>query len=80
MLVESGLTPGEALRAATLTNARALREEKTIGSIEAGKYADMVLIGANPLEEIRNTRKIEAVIRSGELVKPADLMKLVPTK
>jgi len=80
MLVESGLTPAEALRSATLTNALALREEKTIGSIEAGKYADMVLLKANPLEDIRNTREIEFVVRSGELLSPADLSGLVPVK
>lgn len=76
LLVESGLSPAEALRSATLFNARALRQEEVIGSIAAGKSADFVLLSANPLEEIRNTRRIEAVIRHGKLYRPEQLQAL----
>ena len=78
MLVESGLSPAAALRAATMNNATALRQDKKLGSITVGKLADIVLLSANPLDDIRNTRKIELVVRSGKICKPAELLKLVP--
>ena len=78
MLVESGLTPASALRAATLTNATVLGEKDRLGSIATGKLADIVLLSANPLDDIRNTRRIEFVIRDGVLSRPAELLKQVP--
>ncbi len=66
-LVVAGLTPGEALAAATLGPARYLKEEATAGSVAAGKRADLVLLEANPLEDIRNTRRIRAVVSAGRL-------------
>ena len=78
MLVESGLTPAAALRAATLTNATVLGEKDRLGSINAGKLADLVLLNANPLEDIRNTRQIELVMRGGRICRPAELLRLVP--
>jgi len=78
MLVESGLSPSAALQAATLNNARALRQEQQLGSIAPGKYADMILLSANPLDDIRHTRKIETVIRAGTPVDPQHLLQLVP--
>ena len=68
LLVEAGLTPLEALQAATLKPARYLGMEKTLGTIEAGKAADLVLLEANPLEDIRNTKKIAAVVVRGKLL------------
>src|SRR5262245_43876943 len=78
MLVESGLSPAAALRAATLTNATALREQAKLGSIAAGKIADIVLLSANPLDDIRNTRRIERVIHLGRVCRPDELLRLVP--
>ena len=78
MLVESGLSPAAALRAATLTNAAALRQEEHLGSISKGKLADIVLLTANPLEDIRNTRRIELVLRGGRVTRPQDLLRLAP--
>ncbi len=69
MLVESGLTPAAALTAATAHNARALKMDGTLGSIQPGKLADMVLLNADPLADIRNTRKIAAVIKSGRVTR-----------
>jgi imidazolonepropionase-like amidohydrolase len=70
LLVESGIPPAAALRAATLHNATALRQQEHLGSIAAGKLADIVLVTANPLEDIRHTRKIELVIRGGRVSRP----------
>ena len=78
LLVESGLPPVAVLQAVTLRNAAVLREEDRLGSISAGKWADMVLLTANPLKDIRNSRSIELVIRSGKVCRPAELLKLVP--
>lgn len=65
LFVEAGLTPAAALRAATIDPARFMKLDGETGSIEAGKAADIVLLDANPLEDIRNTRKIHAVLRNG---------------
>ena len=78
MLVESGLPPAAALRSATLHNATVLGQENQLGSIAPGKLADIVLLTANPLEDIRHTRSIEMVIRGGIIGRPAELLKLVP--
>lgn len=77
MLVESGLSPADALRAATLNNATALRKQHELGSIAPGKLADMVLLTANPLDDIRHTRRIELVIRGGVIARPAELLQRV---
>ncbi len=74
MLVESGLTPAAALRAATLHNATVLRQQQRLGSIAPGKLADLVVLAANPLDDIRHTRRIDWVIRGGQLRKPAELL------
>jgi hypothetical protein len=78
MLVEAGLPPAAVLRSATLHNATALHEQQRLGSITPGKLADIVLLSANPLDDIRHTRRIELVIRGGVVCRPADLLKLVP--
>jgi imidazolonepropionase-like amidohydrolase len=80
LLVESGLTPAAALTAATRNNARALNQSAQLGSLEAGKLADVVILDANPLEDIRNTRKIYRVIRSGLVCDPAALRQTVSVK
>jgi imidazolonepropionase-like amidohydrolase len=64
-LVAAGLTPYQALAAATRNPAEFLRASKEWGTIEAGKRADLVLLTANPLEDIRNTSGIEAVVIGG---------------
>jgi imidazolonepropionase-like amidohydrolase len=72
LLVQAGLTPMEALQAATLNAGKYLGLADT-GTIEKGKRADLVLLDANPLEDIRNTRKIESVVLAGRYFSRADL-------
>jgi len=71
--VEAGFSPMDALQTATSNPAKFFGTESTSGSIEPGKVADVVLLNANPLADIRNTRKIEAVIASGRLYDRAAL-------
>jgi len=72
-LVQAGLSPMQALQAATLNPARFLGMEKDLGTIEKGKLADLVLLDANPLDEIGNTKKIAAVVSDGKLFSRAAL-------
>jgi len=68
LLVEAGFTPAEVLRAATLNAAVFLGLGDSLGTVEAGKVANLVLLEANPLQDIRNTRRIVAVIVEGRVV------------
>jgi imidazolonepropionase-like amidohydrolase len=65
LLVDAGLTSMQALQAATRNPARFLRLEA--GTVEPGKIANLVLLDSNPLDRIRNTRKIHAVVVDGRL-------------
>ncbi|MCW5935584.1 MAG: amidohydrolase family protein [Fimbriimonadia bacterium] len=73
LFVQVGLTPMEALQTATRNPAQFLGLEKTLGTIEKGKIADMVLLDANPLADINNTKRIAAVIQGGKLFDRASL-------
>ena len=74
MLVEAGLTPMQALKSATRWSAELLegkngaRGPASVGSIEPGKLADLVVLSANPLTEISNTQKIERVMKNGRWI------------
>ncbi|WP_020577458.1 amidohydrolase family protein [Actinopolymorpha alba] len=68
LLVEAGLTPMEALQAATLEPARFLGVEHALGTVQKGKIADLVVLDANPLDTIRNTRMVHAVVVRGRLI------------
>jgi tetratricopeptide (TPR) repeat protein len=65
LFVESGLTPFRALRAATITPAKVLKIDSEVGTIVVGKQADLVLLDANPLDNIKNTQKISGVFTKG---------------
>jgi imidazolonepropionase-like amidohydrolase len=71
-LVEAGLTPMAALRAATALPAEFLGLSETLGTIEIGKAADLLLLQRNPMEDIENIRSIHAVIVGGKLVFPEE--------
>jgi len=74
--VAAGFTPLEALQTATLNPAKFFGMEDKLGTIEKGKMADMVLLEENPLDDIRNTQKIEAVIVGGRYLSRHDLDKM----
>ncbi len=67
-LVEAGLPPAAALAAATTVPARAMGRSRTHGVVAAGRVADLVLLDANPLDDIRNTTRIRAVVLRGEVL------------
>ncbi len=73
LLVKAGLTPMEALQAATRNPAKYLGLINSLGTVEKGKLADLVLLDANPLADISNTQKIQAVIVAGKLVTKAEI-------
>ncbi len=77
LLVEAGLTPLQALQTATINPAKFFGMEKTLGTIEKGKLADLVLLDANPLENIANTKKINSVVLNGRLFDRNDLNKML---
>lgn len=77
LLVESGFTPAEALQAASSNAAEYAGQSREFGTLEVGKRADVVLLEANPLEDIRNSRKIHAVILGGRYVSKRELDDMV---
>jgi adenylate cyclase len=68
LLVEAGVTPMQALRAATQVAAEFLGQEAHLGTLEVGKLADLVILGGNPLDDIRQIRQVEVVLRDGQIV------------
>jgi len=75
--VAAGFTPIEALQTATLNPARFFQIDDQFGTIEKGKVADLVFLDANPLDDIRNTQKVAAVILNGRYFSKADLQKIL---
>ena len=74
LFVEAGLTPMEALQTATVNAAKVLGKEDDLGALGAGKYADLVILDADPLENIQNTQRIHRVIYNGKVLDPAALL------
>ena len=77
LLVGAGLTPMEAIQAATRNPAAFLRTLESVGTVEEGKMADLALLDANPLENIQNTRRIRAVMTNGRLFSHAQIRGLL---
>ena len=78
LLARGGFAPAEILAIATINSARYLGLDRQLGSIAAGKVADLVILDANPLDDIRNTRKIDMVMLGGVLHRGADASRLYP--
>jgi imidazolonepropionase-like amidohydrolase len=77
LYVQAGFTPMEALQAATIVPARAMKVERDSGSLEVGKRADLDVLDANPLENIHNIRTVSSVLADGVLYDPAPLWESV---
>jgi imidazolonepropionase-like amidohydrolase len=73
-LVQIGIPPAEALKIATINGARAMGVSDKLGTIEAGKLADLFVIRGNPLTDIKNTRNVELVMKSGFVYDPKALL------
>ncbi|MBI5069537.1 MAG: amidohydrolase family protein [Deltaproteobacteria bacterium] len=74
LLVEAGLSRGEALAAATAGAARALGRADELGAVQVGKLADLLVLEASPLEALRNTTRIHAVVKDGTWRRPAEIL------
>jgi imidazolonepropionase-like amidohydrolase len=70
LMVEAGLTPMQVLVSATRNNARLMGRENELGQIKPGMLADVLLLDADPLADIRNTRRTYKVIRGGTVYQP----------
>lgn len=74
LLVDGGLSPAEALEAVTLGAARLLGEESSRGSLQEGKFADLVIINGDPLQDITRTRDIVYIVKEGKFFHPEVLI------
>src|SRR5262249_52083977 len=77
LFVQAGLTPGDALKTATYNPAKFLGMLDRLGTVEKGKFADLVLLDENPLQDIHNTQKIRAVVLNGKYLDRAALDQLL---
>jgi imidazolonepropionase-like amidohydrolase len=77
LFVQAGLSPMQALQTATYNAAKCLGKLDSMGTIEQGKVADLVLLDANPLQDIRNTQKIAAVVVGGKIFDKLALQKML---
>lgn len=68
LMVDAGLTPMQAIVAATQTNAEILKSDKVFGSLQPGRQADLLVLEASPLDDIHNTEKLSAVWQAGKIV------------
>jgi imidazolonepropionase-like amidohydrolase len=75
--VAAGFTPLEALQTATINPAKFMGRLADFGTVEKGRIADLVLLDANPLDDIRNTRRIAAVVANGRYLSRADLDRIL---
>lgn len=80
LYVKAGLTPLEAIQAATITPARVMKLENEVGTIEVGKRADVIVLDANPLDNISNIRRVRLVVTQGRLFDSAKLWESVGFK
>jgi imidazolonepropionase-like amidohydrolase len=77
LYVKAGMTPLEAIQAATITPARVMKLDNEVGTIEAGRRADLIVLDANPVENISNIRKIRFVVTQGRMFETAKLWQSV---
>jgi hypothetical protein len=80
VLTEAGLSPLQAIQAATINPARLLGRDATQGSVAAGKRADLVLLEADPVADIANTRRIAAVVVRGRMISKTDIDRMIASR
>jgi imidazolonepropionase-like amidohydrolase len=76
----AGIPAAVVLKAATINGARAMGVDEKLGTIEAGKLADLIIVRGNPLEDITRTRNIDLIIKNGEIYRPGELFSQVRGK
>jgi imidazolonepropionase-like amidohydrolase len=76
LYVQGGLTPMQALQTATIGAARALKMDDRAGSLDVGKPADVVIIDGNPLQQMRDIRRVQLVVKNGQVYEPTQMRKL----
>ena len=74
LMVEAGISPLDVIKIATRNGAEALGILNKVGTIETGKEADMIVIATNPIDNISNTKNIEAIINDGKLVNRKEIL------
>jgi N-acetylglucosamine-6-phosphate deacetylase len=78
--VEAGIPAAGAIKAATINAARALNMADKLGSIDPGKFADLIVVQGNPLQDIRNTHNVEVVMKAGRIYDPKAMLKSIEGK
>ena len=77
LYVQAGLTPMEAIQAATIVPARAMKRDADLGTVAAGKRADLIVVDGDPLADIRTLRRVTLVLAGGRAYEPARLWQSV---
>lgn len=77
LYVKGGLTPMEAIQAATIVPARAMHLDRETGTVEKGKRADLIVVDGNPLRKIEEIRTVDIVVANGRIFDTATLWKSV---
>jgi imidazolonepropionase-like amidohydrolase len=77
LMAQAGLSPLEVLRAATVGGAMAMGMEKELGTIDAGKLADLVILDADPRADVANLERIDRVMKDGRLFVPSELVRSI---
>ncbi|HEX3876748.1 MAG TPA: amidohydrolase family protein, partial [Bryobacteraceae bacterium] len=75
LYVQAGLTPMQVIQIATSGAAKVMRVDREVGTVEAGKRADLILVKGNPLERFSDLRRVAKVITGGRVYDPAELWK-----
>ncbi len=79
-LVLAGIPPAAALKIGTINSARAFNLGTKLGAIERGRWADLFVVRGNPLDDIRHTRDVRIIMKSGEVYDPSNLLALARNK